>query len=181
MLAVGVRPRSIDKHADLAGRVHDIFANGLFLLQGENDIVQASSAVDVLVNIIAFALVGDVVIVHPASKAFLGLQEKAVEDLVRIGFHEIWRIMRLSNPSLHCNRILIVLGRFAARHGVVYAAHMPRAILLDIGNSSVGVWVAIGFSFESGASSTVISRFVGSVEQLLEWRILGLPLQCSIV
>ena len=89
--------------------------------------------------------------------------------------------MCLSNPSLHCNRILIVLGRFAARHGIVDAVHMPRAIVLDIGNGGVGVWVAVGFSLESGASSAVTSRFVGSVKQLLEWGILGLPLQCSVV
>ena len=86
VLAVGVRSRRIDKHPNLARRVHNIFTDRLFLFQGENDIVKSASAVDILVNIVALALVRNVIIVDPASKTFLDLQEKAVKDFVRIGF-----------------------------------------------------------------------------------------------
>jgi hypothetical protein len=56
------------------------------VLQGLDDVVKTTSTVNVLVDILALALIRDVVVVNPAAKAFLGLREQAVEQFVSICF-----------------------------------------------------------------------------------------------
>jgi hypothetical protein len=75
MLAVGVGSRCVDKHADMTSRVHDVLADGLLLLKSGDDVVQSPGAIDVLVNVVTFALVGDIVIVYPTSKSLFDLRK----------------------------------------------------------------------------------------------------------
>lgn len=160
MLAVGVGSRRIDKHADLTSRVHDVFADCLFLLQSKNDVVQTPSAVYVLVDIITFALIRDIVVVNPSSKSLIGLQEQNIKELVRIGLDQVWWIVGVENPALHCNRAAVVFGAFAARHCIVDAHDMVGAVIFDVCNGVVAFGVAVWHSVESSCSSPMVARLI---------------------
>lgn len=171
---IRIRRRCVDKHADLAGRIHDVLANRLLLLQRRDDVVESLRAVHLFIVDLTLPLISNIVVVYPTAKPLLSLLKQAVENLVCVRLHEVGRVVRIEHPALHRDGAGIVFGPLTARHGVVDALDVPLAVSFDLGDGFVGVGRDVGFAIETRGQATMVASMLGSRESALKGGVFGL-------
>lgn len=114
----------INEHTNLASRSHDVLADCLLFFEAAKDVFQPLLAAHILILWLSFAIVGCIVVVVPATKAFLYLGQKTVKDFVCIRFHEVRRVMGTMYPSPHGDRVGIVFRSIRSSHSIVYSLYV---------------------------------------------------------